>query len=407
MKLDKIRKDTPCQCIYLNHASTSVPPLPVIEAASSYYDLIMHYGATSAKAEKLIYRRAEETADGLAEFLNADSGEIAIMPNGSQGISMVAAGFPIRPGCNILVDEMGFISNAAPFLRLKALYGTEVRFIPAKMPGLIDLDALEKMIDEDTVLIAVSHCANSLGLLQPLEKIGCIAKKYGILYLVNASNTVGAVNLDVKKIQCDFLAASGRKYMRGPSGSGFLYVRKEIQKLITPCFAAWTNCCWDWKPDTWDWPDNTWKPKRDISAFTYGERDYPAVFGLLRAVEYVDEIGGMSTIEKRIFDLTEQLIAGIQKIPHLHVVGPETAETRAGIVTVTSSLVSYKEMAAYLNQNNVGVMGHHFFCPGVQRLYDMDGVLRLSVHYWNLEEEIEKTLGLLKSIKTDERVEKE
>lgn len=398
LDMEKVLRDTVCGSIYLNHASTSIPPLPVYEAVKNYYHTIMKYGATSAKGEKLVYGQLEDTKRAVAGLLHADSEEIVLMPNGSMGISMVANGLPIEQGSNVLVDEMSFISNVAPFLRLRQQFGVEVRFIPGKLPGYIDLEALEHAIDEKTVMIAVTHCANSLGLLQPLEKIGEIAKKHRILYLVNASNTVGAVPINVKSVGCDFLSASGRKYLRGPSGSGFLYADKNAVKKIRPPFAAWNGVVWDWENCGGVYENSACIPVEGSGCFAYGEYDFPAVFGLGKAIAYLGEIGGLDEIYTRICSLLQMLMDGLKNISGITIYGPMDAKSRAGIVTFNKEGHSFRETASYLNNHNIGVMGHHFHCPGVIRLYGISGVVRLSVHYWNTESEVNEVLGVLEEL---------
>lgn len=398
LDMDRIRRDTVCGNIYLNHASTSIPPLPVYEAVKAYYHIIMKYGATSAKGETLVYKQLEETKRRAAGLLHAEPEEIALMPNGSMGISMVANGLPIKEGSNVLVDNMSFVSNAAPFLRLKQQFGVDVRFIPAKLPGYIDLEALERLIDTETVMIAVTHCANSLGLLQPLDRIGEIAKKHNIMYLVNASNTIGAVPMDVNKIGCDFLAASGRKYLRGPSGSGFLYAGRGAADKIRPPFAAWNGVVWNWQDCGGKYENSICLPMKGSGSFAYGEYDFPAMLGLGRAISYLEQIGGIEEAYQRICRLTQILINELEKVPGIEVYGSADAHKRAGVVTFNKKGYTHQEVAAYLNEHNIGVMGHHFHCPGVMGLYGIQGVVRFSVHYWNTEKEIEEVIDRLRKL---------
>ena len=122
-----------------------------------------------------------------------------------------------------------------------------------KLPGFIDCQAIEDLIDHNTVLIAATHSANSLGVVQDVEEIGRIARKNGIRYLVDASGTLGATDIDVDKIQCDYLAAAGRKYLRGPSGSGILYIRKSRQRELKGCIPAWNSGVWDYQKGTFSY----------------------------------------------------------------------------------------------------------------------------------------------------------
>lgn len=389
MNLEKIRADTPCNNVYMNHASTSVPPLTVIQAAGRYYDIVMQYGATSKKAEELTQREYGLAASRLAGLIHASQDEIAFMPNGSMGISMIAFSMPWKKGQNVIVDEMSFISNAAPWIQIRDQYGVDIRYAPAKLPGFIDCQAIEDLIDHNTVLIAVTHSANSLGVVQDVEEIGRISRKNGIRYLVDASGTLGAMDIDVDKIQCDYLAAAGRKYLRGPSGSGILYIRKSRQRELKGCIPAWNSGVWDFQKGTFSYHE-------DIQKWNYGEKDYPAIFGLSEAVRYLEEVGGAAYVNDRINTLTEYLIDELRGIPKVRIIGPAEASKRAGVVGICIEGRSIRETAQYLNEQNVGMMGHHFFCPGIQRLFKIEGVARLSLHYWNTEEEIDYVAGLLR-----------
>ena len=388
MDIERIRADTPCGNIYMNHASTSVPPLPVIQAAGRYYDIIMRYGATSARAEELTQKAYDLALKRTAGLIHAKPSEIAFMPNGSMGIGLIALGIPWERGQNIILDEMSFISNAAPWFQIRDLYGVEIRYAPAKLPGRIDCQALESLIDLNTALIAVTHSANSLGVLQDVEAAGQIAKEKGVRYLVDASGTIGAVEIDVTKLSCDYLAAAGRKYLRGPSGSGILYVRESSQPELRGSIPAWNSGVWDYRQGTFSY-------HRDMQKWNYGEKDYPAIFGLSEAVKYLEDIGGAVCVKDRINLLAGRLIRQLQTIPGLQIIGPEEAEKRAGVVGVCMEGKSIREIALYLNSHNVGMMGHHFFCPGIQKLFQIEGVARLSLHYWNTEEEIDYVADLL------------
>ena len=391
MDMKKIREDTPCGNIYMNHASTSVPPMPVIEAAQDYYRMIMKYGATSRQAEETTARICQQAAENMAAFLNADAQEILFVPNGTVGIGMVAQGMPWKPGQNILLDSMSFISNAAPFIEAAKLYGLKIRYIPAKMPGFLDLEKLEELIDENTALISVTHAANSLGVLQGIEQIGTLARKYKIPYLVDVAGTMGAVSLDVQKIGCDFLSASGRKYLRGPSGTGVLYVRRDRIGMLKGYMPAWNSGTWDYGNEEFTYHD-------DINRLEFGEKNYPGIFGLSKAIEYIEEIGGIRGIEDRIRELTGYLLDGLATVAGVRIIGPKDAACRCGTTGFVMEGRGCDEIARYLNKNGVGMMGHHFFCPGVRELFGIKGTARLSIHYWNTEEEIDTVINLLKKM---------
>lgn len=286
---------------------------------------------------------------------------------------------------------MSFISNTAPWIQVAKSYGLEIRWIPSKLPGILDIHKMENLIDKNTALISVTHVANSLGVLQDIEKIGKIANKYQIPYCVDAAGSLGAVSLDVKKIKCDFLTASGRKYLRGPSGTGILYVKKEKIVKLNGWVPAWNSGVWDYNESNFSFYEN-------IERFNYGEKNYPGIFGIAKAVEYIDEIGGIVEIENRVFELMEYLFNKLKEIKEIEIIGPQDVFCRRGTMGFIVNGKTCGEIAEYLNHNGIGMMGHHFFCPGICQLFEIEGTVRISLHYWNTEEEIDQLITLLSQI---------
>ncbi|MBC8570721.1 aminotransferase class V-fold PLP-dependent enzyme [Zongyangia hominis] len=395
MNLQKLRSDTPCENVYLNHVSTSVPPKQVLEAMNEYFSIAVQYGSTSAKAQEMTAERFNRASHSIASLIGAHDDEILFVPNGSQAIGMVVAGLRVAPGDNVVVDEMSFISNVAPFLRLKELYGLEVRFAPAKLPGLVDLDAMENLIDGRTKMVALCHMANNLGMVQPAAAVGKLARAAGTLYLLDAANTAGIVPIDVDEIGCDFLAVSGRKYLRGPAGSAFLYARSSRVDEIEPVFATWNNGLWDWRENDWDWSKNRFTPHKGIDRLNFGEVNFPAAFGLGRAVEYIEEIGGVPAIKERVDLLLDRMIAGMRKLPDVEVYGSPDASQHGGMIGFNVKGIPFDALGRYINANNVGIMAHSFYSPGVLKLFGIQGVARYCVHCWNTEEEIDYAVSLL------------
>ena len=395
MDIKKLRNDTPCENIYLNHVSTSVPPRQVIEATQEYFDIAVRYGSTSARAQELTEERFIRAKRSVARLIGAGEGEVVFTPNGSQAIGMVAAGLRLSPGDNVIVDEMSFISNVAPFLRRKEVDGIEVRFIPAKLPGIIDLNALEHLIDKRTKMVSLCHMSNNLGMVQPAEAVGKICRKADVLYMLDAANTAGIIPINVDEIGCDFLAVSGRKYLRGPAGSAFLYARTSKVEEIEPVFATWNNGTWDWRPQDWDWSKNYFIPHAGIQRMSFGEVNFPAAFGLGRAVEYLEEIGGVSPVKKRIDMLLDRMIQKMRQIPGINIYGSHRAADRGGMIGFQAEGIPFAALGRYINDHNVGIMAHSFYSPGVLRLFGIEGVVRYCIHCWNTEEEVDYAVSLL------------
>ena len=395
MDIKRLREDTPCRNVYLNHVSTSVPPRQVVEAVSEYYCISTTFGSTSARGQSLTLDRVASARAACAQMIGSAPEEICFTANGSQAISLVAQGLELKAGDNVIVDGLSFIANAAPFLWLKKTKGIEVRFAPVTMPGITDLKGLEAMIDRSTRLISICHMPNNLGMLQPVHEIGHIAKKHSVPYMLDAANTIGMQTLNVSDIGCDFMAASGRKYLRGPSGSGFLYVNSNAAEMLEPLVPTWNSGTWDWREDKWDWDKNLFIPAPGAARMNMGEYDFPAIFGLGRAVEYVEECGGVEKIRQRTEQLLRYLIEKMNRVPGVQILGSMRAEDYGGMVGFNIKDVPFPAVGCHLNDNNVGVMAHSFFSPGVLKLFGVKGVVRFCVHCWNTEDELDYAVSLL------------
>lgn len=397
MDIKKLREDTPCENVYLNHVSTSVPPKQVTEAVGEYFRIATAFGSTSAKGQSITLERTASAKAACAQLTGAAPEEICFTASGSQAISLVARGLELKAGDNVIVDGLSFIANVAPFLWLKKTRGIELRFAPVSLPGITDLKGMEAMIDKNTRLISICHMPNNLGMLQPVHEIGRIAKKHSVPYMLDAANTVGLQTLNVSDIGCDFMAASGRKYLRGPSGSGFLYVNKNAAELLEPLVPTWNSGTWDWREGEWDWDKNLFIPASGAERMNMGEYDFPAIFGLGRAVEYVGECGGVEAIRQRTEYLLQYLIDKMQKIPDVQILGSLRAEDYGGMIGFNIKDVPFSAVGRHLNENNVGVMAHSFFSPGVLKLFGVEGVVRFCVHCWNTEDELDYAVSLLSS----------
>lgn len=392
LDISRLRADTPCENTYLNHVSASVPPRQVAEAVNEYFQISTKYGATSAQALALHKARLAQTRELAARLIHADGPEEILMtPNASAAVNIVAGGLALQPGENVILDETSFIGNAAPWLLQKERNGVEVRFCPCRKPGVVDLAALRAMIDANTRVIALTHMSNSIGTVQPAAEVGQIAAEAGALYFLDAASSIGLVELDVKKIGCHFLAAAGRKNLRGPSGSGFLYVEKAKIARMRPLYATWNS-------GTWHWRESAFQPAAGVERLSLGDTGYPAVYGLGAALRYLQELGGVPAVFPRVQALTDSLLRQMRQIKGMTIYGPETAEGRAGTIGFNLEGFATEAVTRHLNDNQVGVMGHSFFCPGMCQLYNTEAVVRFCVHYWNTEDDLSRAVAILRQL---------
>ena len=398
--IDKVRADTPCINIYMDNSSASIPPMPVIKAVENYFSSVVKYGTKSQWVKEHFAAPSINDAKKLiAKLIGASPDEIVFTLNGSEAISIIANGIFFKPGDNIVLSEFWFIPNAIPWFKLKETCGIQVRIAKANKTGFIDLDHLQSQIDNNTKIVVIDHMALSLGALQPVKRIAQIAHEKGSLLFLNACNTVGLVNIDVNDIDCDFMAASGRKYLRAPQGTGFFYIKKDHICNIRPSYIGWEGfITWDCSNTDIDLCIDFYKGLETVDRFSFGEPNYPGIVGLARAIEYIFDIGGISQIEHRVSTLTEYLLENLNTIPGIEIYGPESSKGRTGPVSFNLKDIPSLKVSQYLSRYHVVVQAGNFLCPGPLKVLGIDAVVRVTLHYWNTKEEIDKVVNLLNQI---------
>lgn len=388
----RARAETPgcAHRLHLNNAGAGLMPQPVLDAQIAHLQLESEIGGYEAHAAA--QDKVDAAYDAVARLLNCAAGEVALMENATAAWSGAFSAFDFQPGDRILTAEAEYSANFIAYLQEARRSGVRIDVVPSEDNGQLDVAALERMIDDKVKLISVTHVPTNGGLVNPAEEIGKVARAAGIPYLIDACQSAGQIALDVEKIGCDLLSVTGRKYLRGPRGSGFLYVRQSFLEArnLEPAIL-------DMHGAEWVEPDN-YRTLPNARRFENWEFNYAAVIGLGVAVDYALS-WGLAEIETRVATLAEALRGQAAEIPGVKV--HDLGAKRCGICSLSSDRVDSKEIKARLSERGINTS----VSPQTSTLLDTEKrhlppLLRASVHYYNTEEEVARFIEALAEIAT-------
>lgn len=384
----RVRKHTAgCEnVVHFNNAGSALPPDCVHEAVANHLEcerMMGGYEAQAAAAEHL-----DSLYTGLATLLNARPHEIAFVDNATRAWDMAFYALSWAAGDRILTSETEYASNFMAFLQMGRRRGVEVMVAPSDHAGQVDVAALESMIDERVKLIAITHVPSHTGVVTPVTAIGAVARKYGVPYLLDACQSAGHLPIDVQAIGCDMLSGTGRKYLRGPRGTGFLYVRESMIAKLEPPFI-------DLQAATWTGP-GSYELRSDARRFETWEGFIAGRLGLARAVDYALDLG-VEEIAGRVRSLATRLRSALSDVPGLILRDPGP-EALCGIVTFTQDGREPADVVDRLHRHRINVS----HSPASHARLDLGrrglpAVVRASLHYFNVEAEIEKLCSVLAS----------
>lgn len=386
--LARARRDTPAvtHVAHFNNAGAALMPAPVVEAQIGHLRLeaaLGGYEAADAAGEShaAVY-------DSIARLINCRRDEIALAENATVAWDMAFYALRFAAGDRILTARAEYASNYIAFLQVARRTGCVIDVVPSDDSGAIDLGALERMIDGRVKLIAITHVPTNGGLVNPAAEVGRIARRHGILYLLDACQSVGQMPIDVAALGCDLLSATGRKYLRGPRGCGFLYVRGAILDRLEPPLL-------DLHAASWVAPDR-YELRPDARRFENWESNIAAHLGFGAAVDYA--LGwGLAEIEARVVALAEDLRGRLRDIHGVTVT--DLGRRRCGIVTFTMADRPAAEVVARLRRDRINTVASSprstLLDATARRLPD---VVRASVHYYNSEDEVARLASLISAL---------
>lgn len=385
--LAKWRADTPgCAArIHLNNAGASLMPRPVLDAIRRHLERESEIGGYEAAAEAADAIRA--TYDDVGRLIGAAGRNVALVENATVAFAQAVTALDWAPGDVIVTTDNDYISNQLLFLSLARRFGVAVRRAAELPEGGVDPDAIRQLAaDPRCRLVSVTWVPTNSGLVQDVEAVGAICADLGRPYLVDACQAVGQLPMDVTRLHCDFLAATGRKFLRGPRGIGFLYVSdRMLDAGAHPLFI-------DMRGARWTGPD-AFRLVDDAKRFENWEFAYALVLGLGAAARYALEVG-VEVAGTRAAALAARVRTGLDPLPGVRVL--DRGARRCAIVTAAVEGRDARDLRDALRKRRINT-------DAALREYNVidmarkgaESALRISPHYYNTEDEIAAAVDAL------------
>jgi selenocysteine lyase/cysteine desulfurase len=384
LDVERVRRDTPAcaTVIHFNNAGSSLPPRPVTTAVIEHIELEETMGGYEAAAAR--QKTLELVPIHAARLLNCDPDEVAITTSDTDSWVRAFWGYllggALRVDDVVLVDRIAYNSHYMALLQAVRHAGIKVRVVPSDPEGAIDLDALERMLAAGAAIVTATQVGTHRGLVNPVAEVGRITRAAGVPFFLDACQSVGQMPVDVAAIGCDVLTATGRKFLRGPRGTGLLYVRREIADHFDPpgidggVSGLWIDA------DLYQLAEGA----RRFESFEYS---YAARIGLGVAIEYALEIG-LEAIADRIGTLAEELRRRLASVPGVHVL--DGGHVRSAIVTFTIDGHEPQQVREELVAQRINCTTSIAWSARLdQEARGLAEVVRLSPHYYNTDDEVD------------------
>lgn len=387
-----LREDTPgcAGVIHLNNAGSALPPTVVVNTMVAHLRREEEIGGYEAHAEAA--DRIATVYGSIGQLINARADQVALVESATAAWdrAFVALKFSnvVVPGSRILVSSAEYASNVLPAFQVAKALGCRVEFIPDGPDGTVDVNALEAMLDEDAHLVAINHCPSQNGLINDAAAIGAAVRSgSNAYYLLDACQSIGQLEVDVASIGADFVSATARKFLRGPRGSGFLYVSDRALSELEPFPLDLHSATW---------VDGGYELAEGAKRFESWEKSYAAVLGLGAAVDYALDLG-MDRIRERISQLAEYARAALATVEGVLVRDRgDVPAQRSGIVTLTRQGITAPELVAQIKAAGVNVS---LSTPDYSRVdfegHGIPGLVRVSPHVFNTEEELDRLVEVV------------
>lgn len=388
---ERVRADAPgcLNLAFFDSAGSSLPPEPVVASVTGHIRREAQVGGYRAANERLDDLAAVKVA--ISELIGATPDSIALSDSATRSWTDFFGAVPLGAGDRVLISEAEYASNAIAVLQRAHSVGATVDVVPSDSAGQLDLDALEKLLDDRVRLVSLVHVPTNGGLVNPVTEVSELAHRVGALLLLDACQSAGQLQLDVTELGVDALSVTGRKWLRGPRGTGFLYVRPGLLDALEPASldlhsAEWTTL-------------DTYRMHDDGRRFEFWEHDVAGRLGLGTAVRYLLDLGP-GDVYAAIAERAERVRAALTEIEGVTV--RDLGRRRGGIVSFTVVGVEPVDVRDRLAEQNVTVTVSH----RSSTLIDMskrglDSVVRASPHCFVSDEDIDALATAVAAVARD------
>lgn len=388
LDLQQARRDTPgCfDKVFLDSAGSSLPPTPVLDTVVEHLRREAEVGGYVAADERLDDLAAVK--DSIGRLLGVDASSVALTDSATRSWTSFFYSVPLAPGDRVLLSQAEYAANAVAALQRARATGARVEVVPSDDTGCIDLEALDALLDERVRIVSLVHAPTNGGLVNPVREVADAAHAVGALVLLDACQSVGQLPVSVPELDVDAMSATGRKWLRGPRGTGLLYVRPRLIPQLEPAVI-------DLHSATWTAPD-TFELAPDATRFELWEADVAARLGLGAAVDYLLGLG-VDAVTDAIAYRAEHTREGLERIPGVRV--HDLGAQRSGIVSFT---VDGREpaavRAALAEQSMTVTVSHRSSTLLDMSTRNLDAVVRASPHYFVSPADVDRFLAAVRRL---------
>lgn len=380
--------------VYLDNASTTFPKPKVV--ADSIYNYLVNIGGNANRSN---HSNALESnrelflaRERIARFFNYDKIENVIFTNNITSSLNILIKGTLKEGDHVITSSIEHNSVIRPIISCKENLNVEVDFVESDANGFIDPHDIEKLIKENTKLVVVTHASNVIGTIQPIKEIGNICKKYGVFFIIDTAQSAGSVPIDFKEINASALAFTGHKSLLGPQGIGGFIIDDDLNTVCTTIMEGGTGSL------SHEIHQPTFMPDK----FECGTLNIPGIVGLSNAIDFINKVG-IDNIKEKNSILYKKLLNGILDIDRFEVYGDITGSKSTTSLSFNLKGVDTSELSFYLETYGISNRSGLHCAPMCHKSIGTfpSGTVRLSVSYFNTEDDIDYALSILKKASED------